>query len=207
MINYIEICLTMVSKIEKYKVYPFLKMSKIREIKRGRLYHIKSLFSEKELIELKKSIDEDRDLEIFYHDYFLNQRYQEEVTKKLKKLKIDGIDKIISSFEDRETDSLAVCYRPLSHSVERHYDGWSDWNILTSMGCDSLLKIDKMNIKSKSGDTIIFDGNHIYHEVEMSNIYWADKKLFIRGRQYKRITFQYRRKCKKLGFYRKKLKR
>lgn len=87
--------------------------------------------------------------------------------------------------------------------MEQHYDGWSDWNILLSIGCGSTLITNRGSIKIGSGDVVIFDGNHIYHGVQLDSPE-SVQPVKIKGNKYYRATLQYRRRCRQLPYYRKK---
>lgn len=70
--------------------------------------------------------------------------------------------------------------------MESHYDGWSDWNLLVSIGDSSDLITGRDKINLNNGDIVLFNGGRIRHQVKIH------KGNGIKGLQYRRITLQHR---------------
>lgn len=71
--------------------------------------------------------------------------------------------------------------------MEYHYDVWSDWNLMLSLGNDSIFKRpNRKDIVIKSGDLVLFNGDHAKHGVVIKD---GDGLANTR-----RITYQIRRK-------------
>lgn len=184
----------------------------VREILRGRLLVVDNLCNEKALKKMQKIFNKGtlNERGKRYHTYTLDTVLIPEITERLRTLQHKTVNKILDQFEGCKIDLLLTCYPQFlsknddGYHMEPHYDGWSDWNILLSVGSDSKLVTNRATIPLHSGSVVLFDGNHIYHGVDLVD---TSHCLKIRGSKYCRATVQYRRKIQRQlpFYYRKKL--
>lgn len=172
---------------------------------------VDDLCDEKTLKKMQKIFNKGKpsERERRYHTYTLDTALIPEITERLRALHHSSIDKILDQYEGCKIDLLLTCYpqflqRDEGYHMEPHYDGWSDWNILLSVGSESKLITNRATIPLHSGSVVLFDGNHIYHGVDLVD---TSHCLKIRGSKYCRATVQYRRKIQQpLPYYYRKKK-
>jgi hypothetical protein len=77
-------------------------------------------------------------------------------------------------------------------AMDMHYDEWSSWNLLISVGGSSKLVYPRGEIVINSGDVILFNGNNKFHGVHLLpysvNKLWNDYNKS----KYHRFCFQLR---------------
>ena len=113
----------------------------------------------------KDQYDDDYRLRNIYTnlmDIFRDILYQINI-KYPKKNWTKGLEKI---FKDTAQAIMCLSY-PRSGYLQAHYDKWSDWNIMVSIGGSSEFIYPRGKIQLDSGDVIIFNGNHKFHKVEL----------------------------------------
>ena len=76
------------------------------------------------------------------------------------------IKDIETGFINKTNGIMCLSY-PNTGYLDAHYDKWSDWNMLISIGGSSEFEYPRGNIRLDSGDIIIFNGNHKHHKVKL----------------------------------------
>jgi len=141
-----------------------------------------------------------------FKTHYLNEKQTLWIVDYLKenfiKIKNKNFTKIVTSMlEHPNKYQIIIVSYPKSQSKNKknveenldmhyHYDKWSDWNIMLSIGNESIFKRPrKKNISIKSSDLVLFNGNVVKHGVSIKN----GKGIG----NVKRVTFQIRKKIPK----------
>jgi hypothetical protein len=158
---------------------------------RNRIFHIKKFLSDKEISKIIKKVHAmdiyDKGLNYESRSYYY--KYMNNITKKIKLLGNKKINNILDII-DENSNTHATCYKNTDEGMESHYDGWSDWNLLISIGDSSDLITGRDKVLLNSGDIILFNGK-IRHQVKIH------KGKGIKGSKYRRITIQHRHYTRK----------
>lgn len=120
--------------------------------------------------------------------------FKKKISYILRSISID-CDDIKSSLLDKSGSDvysfISLYIRDvLSPGINAHYDRNSDWNMTISFGCDAIFKFNDNKILISDGDIVIFNGNKLYHSVQI--IETQKTQLFLEP--YSRAVFQYRHK-------------
>jgi hypothetical protein len=163
------------------------KKCKVTTPSRNRIFHMQNLLSKKDMGSI---IDRVHSEEIYdqgpnYESRHYFPEYMDDITKKIRAIGDDRINNILDII-DESSDTHATCYRNTDNSMESHYDGWSDWNLLLAVGDSSDLITGRDKLTLHSGDIVLFNGGKIRHQVRIH------KGNGIRGSKYRRITIQHR---------------
>lgn len=159
----------------------------ISKVSRHRIFHINKLLSSKDIRELIKRANEQivYDIGSNYESIHFDRSYIVPYLKKIKNIGDKEVNDIVDLI-DSDYDTHGTCYRNSDNSMESHYDGWSDWNLLFSIGDSSDLITGRDKLTLNSGDVVLFNGGRIRHQVKIH------KGKGIKGSKYRRITIQHR---------------
>jgi hypothetical protein len=124
--------------------------------------------------------------------------FKKKISYILRTISIDCHDiKLIDSIQSSLLESndiysfISLYIRDiLSQGMRTHYDRNSDWNMTISFGCDAIFNFNNNKILISDGDIVIFNGNKLYHSVQIIDTQKTQPFL----EPYSRAVFQYRHK-------------
>lgn len=162
----------------------------VNVVLRNRMFHITNLFTSSELDELASQLDKPYARFTTYDACTLSTKTVSSKTvieSKLKDLNVPTIQHILEHYV--EPQLMAVAYRRRSKQLGMppHYDTWSDWNVVVSLGGSAVFKTNRAELDLKHGDVVVFNGNHVQHMVTM-----PDNPRLSRYPPYSRIAIQLR---------------